>query len=277
VDLLTNLDPCLAHGWHPVARAHEVSAAPLTVRLLGRDHVVSRTSTGLASDAYDSADHAGLVWLAPAAPHHSLLDMPEAEDPRFSSGWLAPQEATTSAGLLADNFLDVAHFPFVHAQTFGSDEDTLVPPYDVTSETEGFSVIYEHAYRNVEDPGVTAGIRPLVQRRRVTYRYKAPFQLRLRLDHLDTSTTTVILFLLQPVDLGRTRIWCQVLRDDLAGTTMEQAVAFEQAVLDEDKRLSARFLLPGLPLHLNDEMHTRADASGVALRRALRHLRESFA
>jgi phenylpropionate dioxygenase-like ring-hydroxylating dioxygenase large terminal subunit len=277
VDLLTNVSACLAHGWHPVARAHDVTAEPLTVRLLGRDHGVRRTPDGFVTDAHAAAEHAGLVWLAPDLPHHSLLEMPEADDPAFSSGWLAPQEVGTAAGLLADNFLDVAHFPFVHAETFGSEDDILVPPYEVTSEDEGFSVVYEHTYRNVEDPGVMAGIRPLLQRRRVTYRYKVPFQLRLRLDHLNTRTATVILFLLQPVDLDRTNIWCQVLRDDLAGTTMADAVAFEQAVLDEDKLLSQRFLLAGLPLRLSDEMHTRADASGVALRRCLADLRESVA
>jgi len=81
---------------------------------------------------------------------------------------------------MADNFLDVAHFPFVHTSTFGAGQATDVPPYDVEVEPGGFRSVQEQWFANPEDPGVAAGIRPLRQRRRATYVYRLPFQLLLR-------------------------------------------------------------------------------------------------
>ena len=79
-----------------------------------------------------------------------------------------------SAGLLADNFLDVAHFPFVHAGTFGAEEAAEVTPFAVARDGWSFTVTYEHAFANREDPGVAAGLRPLVQTRRLTYVLQRP-------------------------------------------------------------------------------------------------------
>ena len=41
--------------------------------------------------------------------------------------WLPPQRVRVGAGQFIDNFLDFAHFPFVHAATIGSDEALEVP------------------------------------------------------------------------------------------------------------------------------------------------------
>ena len=57
----------------------------------------------------------GLVWVAPEAPRTGLFDDPDTEDGAYVGAWLPPARTTVSAGMVADNFLDVAHFPFVHA------------------------------------------------------------------------------------------------------------------------------------------------------------------
>jgi phenylpropionate dioxygenase-like ring-hydroxylating dioxygenase large terminal subunit len=64
----------------------------------------------------------GLVFLAPDPPMAPLGTIPEAVDAAFMEGTLPTLRARGSAGMLADNFLDIAHFPFVHAGTFGTDE-----------------------------------------------------------------------------------------------------------------------------------------------------------
>ena len=55
---------------------------------------------------------------------------------------MPPSRTVVTAGAVADNFLDVAHFPFVHAGTFGSDVE-VVPAYDVIEETNGFRRIQD--------------------------------------------------------------------------------------------------------------------------------------
>jgi Vanillate O-demethylase oxygenase C-terminal domain len=122
---------------------------------------------------------------------------------------------------------------------------------------------------------VATGERPLRQRRRATYVYRAPFQLRLRLDALDTGATTTILFLLQPEDADSTRVYSCLLLCDGPGrplpapAAVAEQVAFEERVMAEDLALQAVMESTGLPLTVRDELHVRADRLGVALRRAL--------
>jgi vanillate O-demethylase monooxygenase subunit len=175
-------------------------------------------------------------------------------------------------GLLADNFLDVAHFPFVHASTFGADEAREVPKYSVARDGLKFEASYEHEFANREDPGVAQGIRPLLQRRRLTYRYTAPFHLELAIEFLDSGGTNVIGFFLTPVDNETVRIYSSLWRDDLDGSEarMAEAVDFEVAIVHEDLVVQSRYDVLELPLDVTAELHTRADRTTLELRRILR-------
>lgn len=329
---LTNTEPALRHGWHPVARSPELGAEPLAVTLLGERWVLARLDGGVAAfvdrcphrlaplsagrtdgaelvcgyhgwrfnaagacvavpalgpgvpaprraratPAWGVTERHGLVWIAPDEPFSEIIDLPEAQDAAFDSVWLEPARTSACAGLIADNFLDTAHFPFVHAATIGASEATVVPPYRVDADGDGFVVRMAQDVANPEDPGVAAGVRPLIQRRRSTYVFRPPFMMRLRLEYPDAGTTTTIYFCLQPQDGDATRIYTRILRDDVAGDAdrLAEAARFEQSVLDEDLALQERFDLDGLPLISGDgepteEVSIRADAAGVALRRVL--------
>jgi phenylpropionate dioxygenase-like ring-hydroxylating dioxygenase large terminal subunit len=276
--VFTNLDPALQRAWHPVARSGELRrGGRLQVRLLGSTWGLHRGPHGLAVDppAWGVRERLGLIWIAPAEPADVELEFPEVADRSFVAGWLPPERAAGPAGPLADNFLDVAHFPFVHAATFGAADQREVPAYDVTAEPGGFTSVQEQWCDNPQDPGVVRGERPLRQRRRATYVYRAPFQLRLRLEFLETGAVTTILFLLQPEDADSTRIYTCLLLSAGPGQplpspeTVAEEVAFEQRVLAEDLDLQAEMLSTGLPLLMRDELHVRSDRLGVALRRAL--------
>jgi phenylpropionate dioxygenase-like ring-hydroxylating dioxygenase large terminal subunit len=273
-----NLDPSLDHAWHPVALASELlDGGYVQARLLGRTWTVYRNGAELSADppAWGVEERFGAIWVAPAEPRERLLEVPEAADPGFVAAWLPPARSGSPAGSLADNFLDVAHFPFVHAATFGASDETAVPAYDVDLEAGGFTSVQEQWFDNPEDPGVQAGVRPLRQRRRATYVYRAPFQLLLRLEELDAGAVKSILFLLQPEDADSTRIYTCMLLSGIGGAAVvppdaiAAEVAFEEAVLAEDLALQSRMQSSGLPLSLRDELHVRADRLGVALRRTL--------
>jgi phenylpropionate dioxygenase-like ring-hydroxylating dioxygenase large terminal subunit len=273
-----NLDPALEHAWHPVALSSElVEGGYVQARLLGRNWTVYRRGGKLDADppAWGVTERHGVIWMAPAEPRDELLEVPESTDARFTAAWLPPARSTAPAGPLADNFLDVAHFPFVHAATFGAADEPEVPAYEVTAQPGGFSSVQEQWFDNPEDPGVARGERPLRQRRRATYLYRAPFQLLLRLEELDAGAVKTILFLLQPEDADSTRIYTCLLLHRIGGPAgigkaeVAAEVAFEEAVLAEDLAQQATMDSDGLPLLLRDELHVRADRLGVALRRAL--------
>ena len=257
---------CAYHGWRfdEAGRCVEIPA-------LGPGATIPPRARLTAAHAV--AERHGMVFLAPDAPLAPLGSVPEADDPAFMAGDLPALGARASAGYLADNFLDMAHFPYVHAATFGA-QDPVVPPFSVERRGWSYTAVNEHEFLHREDPGVAAGLRPLVQRRRVTYRVDAPFHLVLRLDFLDAGGTNVIGFFLQPESEDRCRIYSTIWRDDLDhdAARMARAVAFEVAVIEEDLALQEAYDVHALPLDATAEVHTRADRSTLELRRMLADL-----
>jgi phenylpropionate dioxygenase-like ring-hydroxylating dioxygenase large terminal subunit len=265
--LLTNEDPALRRAWHPVALAAE---PPGPVTLLGETYDLAARP-----DVYGVRERWGLVWLAPEEPVTELFADPDADDAAYVGAWLPPARTPAAAGVVADNFLDVAHFPFVHAGTFGAAEETVVPRYEVTVEAHGCRSVQEQWFDNPQDPAVAAGVRPLRQRRRATYVHRAPFQLLLRLEELDAGAVKTILFFAQPESRSSTRIYTKMLLHGVGGVAdpgpdvLAREVAFEEAVLAEDLALQRAMRVSGLPLRMRDELHVRADLLGVTLRRTL--------
>lgn len=330
--MLSNVDPRLAQGWHPVALAAEVSSAPRLVWLLGDPWVLVHAPTDELPRAYrDVCPHrraplssgtlladgtlqcgyhgwrfdscgtcvdipalgadavissrarldraaavavvAGMVWIAPEEPLTVLPDISVTAEPgdgqaTFVAGHLAPISTPGSAGAMLDNFLDVAHFPFVHAGTFGTDESDKVDDYVVERTPTGFTAATEHTFANHEDPAVASGERPLLQRRRMTYVYTGPFTATLRLDYVDAGGTNLIVFAVQPERDGHCRVYTTIYRNDIAAEAMDDAVKFEERVLAEDLVIQSR-LPSALPLDLTVEVHTKADRVTIELRRVL--------
>ena len=258
---------CAYHGWR-----FDSSGACVEIPALG-PRATLPPAARLSPPAGLVVAH-GMVFLAPETPLAPLGSIPEADDPSFQTGELPTLAVRASAGLLADNFLDVAHFPFVHAGTFGAEEAAEVPQYAVARDGWSFTMSYEHSFANREDPGVATGLRPLVQNRRLTYRLDAPFHLSLRIEFIEAGGTNVIGFFLQPESADRCRIFTTLWRDDLSGdaSRMAEAVDFEVAVIREDLVVQEAFAELVLPLTPTAEVHTRADRTTLELRRVLSDL-----
>jgi phenylpropionate dioxygenase-like ring-hydroxylating dioxygenase large terminal subunit len=257
-----NLDASLEQSWHPVALTRELRPGGwLQVRLLGRTWTLRRRSDGLAVDppAFGVREHLGVVWLAPSEPVDLPLEVPEADDRRFVSGWLPPVRSAGPAGPLADALLDTSHVPFVHG---GPVEPRVV---EVVEFPGGFAAVQEY------EPAAARG----GERRRMVVDYRAPFQLRLRQELPMAGVVSTVLFLLQPEDADSTRVYARVLLSSGPGrplpapSAVVQEMAFVHGLLAEDVALLARTGTTGLPLDVRDELHVPADRLGVALRRAL--------
>ena len=278
-----NTDERMLHGWHIVALSDEVTATAYEAALIDRTYTLTRNADGtiaVTPDVYDVTEKWGSVWIAPLEPYTQIFEDPDDEDLTYVGAWLPPVVTNAPAGLVADNFLDVAHFPFVHKGTFGPDADKIVEPADVEQEVFGFRSIQEQAFTNPEDPGVKAGLRSAQQTRRATYVFRAPYQLLLRLEELDAGAVKTILFFAQPESLTRTRVYTKMLFFGIGGVERPDAevvaneVAFEEAVLAEDLALQQVMPNTVLPLNTRDELHVKADRLAVALRREIaRYLR----
>jgi vanillate O-demethylase monooxygenase subunit len=187
-------------------------------------------------------------------------------------GALPVIRARVGAGLMIDNFLDMAHFPFVHAATIGTPEASVVNDLDIARDGFAMTVHSAHLFPNHEDPGVASGARPLLQHRTLTYEYCAPFSILLRIHYEEAGGTNVLEFYVQPEDDEHCVIYTTVHRNDLDDDPhrLAEAVAFENKILDEDLKLQERFVDHRIPLDLTAEVHVRADRMTVELRRILR-------
>ena len=181
-------------------------------------------------------------------------------------------EGRYGVGLLLDNQLDAGHFSFVHRATFGSGSDAALPPYEIERHAGGFEVRMRVPITPRNDVSAAAGERPTTQHRNMTYRYRAPTTLFLRLDYEEMGGSTGILFCFAPLDRDTARMDVDLLFRHPDGFTEEQLaqrLAFEVQVVGEDLALQDRFDTLDLPLELTAEIHTRADRSSVEMRRIL--------
>ncbi len=258
---------CGYHGW-----CFDAEGACTDIPAIGgSDRIPPRAR---ATTPAALTERAGLVFLAPEPPVTELLDLTVAQDDSFVHGVLHTTRARVGAGLMIDNFLDQAHFPFVHAATIGTDDALEVPDVTIVRDGFGMSATSSQQFPNHEDRGVRQQIRPLLQTRVLHYEYRAPFAVTLHMQYVDAGVTNVIDFFVQPEDDDSCRIYTLVHRDDLgdAPDQMADCVAYEQKILDEDLVIQERYPDLRLPLDITAEVHTRADRTGVEMRRILADL-----
>ena len=256
---------CGYHGWK-----FGYDGVCVDIPALGEGGAIPKAAK--LSSPYAVVERYGLIFVAVQEPKAEIIEIEEFSDPNFDTGYLETFEARQHAAFLADNFLDVAHFPFVHSSTFGDGEDKVVGDFEIVEDGTSFTATYEHSFSNREDPLVRTGEHELVQRRRLTYRYVPPFQLTLRIDFLATGGVNTIAFFVTPTAERSSRLYSLLVRNDLGGSklAMGEAVAYEEKIIVEDLAVQEAYSAKGFPLSASGFVNTRADRVTSTFRRKLR-------
>jgi vanillate O-demethylase monooxygenase subunit len=215
----------------------------------------------------------GLVWLAPKVPRapRPELDPGPLGGDGIATVILPVVRVESNAAILVDNFLDEAHFPFVHAATIGGAGPEPIPRAEIDRRGLSFTAVREHTFTNLLDPAVQDGSRPAVQRRRMTYGYQAPLTATLLLEFLDAGGWQWLTFTAQPEDARTCRLYMTVTAPGLTDPDEAESTAkYEMSIVEEDLDLQRR-ALSGLefPLDPAAELHTKADRISVEFRRVL--------
>ena len=104
------------------------------------------------------AERYGLVWLCPGEPVAPIPEMAVDSDPSFRRINTGVAVWRVSAPRMVDNFLDIAHFPYVHRGTFGGAQEPRVPSIDLVDLDDGYhGYRYEVVARNPEEAQVSSG------------------------------------------------------------------------------------------------------------------------
>jgi phenylpropionate dioxygenase-like ring-hydroxylating dioxygenase large terminal subunit len=202
----------------------------------------------------------GMVWLSlvdePIAPLPDDAGFRDEVNDTFVAG---PFTTAVSAGILADNFLDSAHFPFLHRGTFGAGDDGR-PTLEV--HRAGWQVVQrdhqmvDGAHLDTAEPS------------NAIYRVDAPFAVELRLDRKGGSD--FIWSFVCPAD-ETTSVWWMVHAYPLDGDAERIAAAQElqTRVGVEDLWMLEQMEDPALHLDVRAEVHTKADLGCLEYRRML--------
>jgi vanillate O-demethylase monooxygenase subunit len=222
-----------------------------------------RLSTFLCQERY------GLVWVclsgAPAAP---LPDFPYAEDPTHHSYHIKPWEWNASAGRQIESFCDVAHFAWLHSDTFVHRDNPEIPPYEVSETESGLRFEFKHTYKR-QDGTTPEGERENPSHR--IYDIFLPFAVRLWC-RFPFGGEVSLLNVATPVSAKKMVLHTVNTRNyDLTGSD-EADLAFQYKIYGEDQHIVELQTPEELPLDLQEEVHIRADRTSIAYRQALAKL-----
>jgi phenylpropionate dioxygenase-like ring-hydroxylating dioxygenase large terminal subunit len=223
--------------------------------------------------AYPVREAYGLIWTCLAGEEAAKADVPECPD-FDDEAWFfhagVPSEWNCQATRMLENFLDVAHFGYLHADTFGNPEVEIVQPYSVHMNDDMLSMDARVPYL-AQDPWGTPGPADAFAKVQVDYEYHydVPFSAWIR---GATAGEEYVLFVsAAPRTVGQTSVFWSFGVPRSLGVSAEDIQKREEHVFDPD-----RFIVEGqrpewLPLDLSADLQMRFDALGINLRKALEH------
>lgn len=271
-------DRAVLNDWYAVETSTELTSKPVRTRLLGQEIALYRNEGGtpVIREVTEDGDYGaplpvreryGCVFTTLGAPNKDIVEIEESHesDRRFvPCGWVTMR----ASGLrVVENFLDMAHFPFVHTDILGAEPHTEVPVYkseirrDVDEVWATNCTFFQPRIAATESEGDFVHL---------TYRVPSPFTVMLyRVCPTAPDRLDAIALFIQPMEEGYCRAQpVMYLVDDQSSHT--SILHFEQVIFLQDRIIveNQRPLL--LPLEPRWEIPTRADSSSVAYRRWLK-------
>ncbi|MHB1929864.1 MAG: hypothetical protein ACYCUG_10675 [Acidimicrobiales bacterium] len=164
---------------------------------------------------------------------------------------------------IIENFLDLAHFPFVHPETLGVAAHASIGPYHVST-TRGEVLATDcEVWQPVPSPGVPAGVV------HYTYSVSAPYAATLEKLPVGDQGAFGLMLIVRPEDELRCRCW-MVGADYGSTTPLATFDRFNMAIFDQDRPVVEGQVPALLPLDARSELHCPADRTSLAYRKWLR-------
>lgn len=259
--------------WYPVAIVEDVVPdRTYRTQLLGHAIEYRRDAAGQFSAwradrqqqpcATQTRYHAH--WVSLGQPRHDLFALPEFEEADRHIVGAGSMNVHVSGLRAIENFLDMAHFPYVHHGYLGAEPYTDVEPYDVSLEN---GEIYARNCRFFQPRGAAAQTGS--SENAYIYRVVQPYSAFLyKTSHGAVGRMDVIGLLVQPL----TEEWCRahtLLAYVDEGTSDEGLRLFQQTIFGQDLMLLSNEIPKKMPLDSRFEIPVKADAMSMAYRRWL--------
>jgi phenylpropionate dioxygenase-like ring-hydroxylating dioxygenase large terminal subunit len=246
---------CGYHGWR-----YDRSGACTHIPALPAEHPIPRRAR---VERFRSDVRYGIVWVCLGQPAAPIPAFPEADDPAFRLTYHPPVLWRASAARRTENFVDAAHFPWVHENILGTRDHPEVPTFTICRHDE--ELRYE--FEDLPNP-----MHPMPHRR--VYRIHRPFTIHQRKvrrgdDDVEASFQAVC-----PHAARESTAFLVIGRNfPLSPEEEARRFALDELINAQDKPIVESQRPEELPLDLAAELHLKGpDAVAVAYRRLLAEL-----
>jgi phenylpropionate dioxygenase-like ring-hydroxylating dioxygenase large terminal subunit len=236
---------CPYHGWR-----YDVDGECIHIPA---NPSIPRTKRACAR-TYRVKEKYGVVWTCFGEPSSPFDFFPEYDTPNGRS----------SAPRVIENFLDMAHFPFVHAGILGDASHADVKDYEVIATDSGLEARQCRFWQPAGLPGCEGVDIEYV------YRVKRPLVASLSKMAQHGVGALHLLLVASPVSQTETRTWMVSVFEDESAYSDQELYDFNMQILMQDMRIVESQWPKRLPLDPHAELHQVCDRMSVEYRKYLR-------
>jgi phenylpropionate dioxygenase-like ring-hydroxylating dioxygenase large terminal subunit len=243
---------CPYHGW-------TYDSSGQCVRIPA--HPLQLPPARARATSYRVAERYGLIWVCLGTPKEDVPLFSEWDDVSFRKVGAGPYVFKAHGPRIIENFLDVGHFPFVHAGFLGDPSHTEVGDYEVETTSEGIIARDIPVWQPDPDgTGHSAEVKYTYRVLRPLTAYFLKSQQEQRFSILNSVT---------PVDEHQSLAWMIMALNYAPETSDDQLRSYQDIVSAQDIPIVESQRPELLPLDLQAELHLRSDRTAIAYRRWL--------
>lgn len=263
---------CPYHGWRFEASG-QCTHVPATPEFKPGPRYCTRTYA--AREAY------GMLWVrlqepeGESQPIHELPLFAAEAEPRLRKTTSGPYVVNASAPRIIENFLDMAHFGYVHEGWLGSREHTAIPPYEVERTERGVLATGCLAWQPRSSIHAESGAQV-----EYTYEVTAPYMAVLTKvpeagsTAIDGLNEAIAMFVC-PVTEETSVAWTRMAMNDFESPDA-RLIEFQDTIFGQDQPVLESQRPKRLPLRPDAEVPCAADRMSTAYRRYLKESGVTF-
>ncbi len=259
--------------WYPVGMVSGLKVnEPMPSILMGQElslHKQENGSVTVLSGAEERPVQVrfGHVWTSLGTPDHELFSIPEADNDDRRLVDCGRVRVRCSPLRAVENFLDIAHFPFIHTGILGVEDHPEVKKYDVEID-EKLNEIWAKKVEFYQPQAAASAEGGIITK--YMYRVATPtVSILYKTCPVREGEWDIITLFVQPVAEDLCDVWpWMALYDDK--TPLTELIHFQQMIFLQDRSILENQKPRLLPLDPKLEIPTRADLTSIAYRRWLK-------
>ncbi len=195
---------------------------------------------------YAIQERYGMVWVKlEADSDHALPEVPEFERPDWSFRLGPPTFFRAGFRREVENYLDMTHFAFAHANTLGKCADPRIPDMEITTHPDGFQM--DAPFPALDTPHEQPGKLQSAHHRR--QRCHLPNFTTIRQTFLDGDERVLVHIPSPNTRETCTVFWALGISPNFDGPAPDDQISFAIKVLDEDRQMCEMQIPAEVPIN----------------------------